>query len=174
MARLAALCPAKEDPELCEAVKKFDGEFTPDSLGAAPYLLLLDALAYELVLSLGPEHWPRTFMSARLHREAMGALLPPKVRARARKTVFSGAVGRLLKNAAPALDALFHQGEWFSADYVARDEARALLRRAFSAPDDRWRDYEVDWRQVRAIATLETWLRIVFGYASPGASSGHD
>ncbi len=51
--RVAALCPAKEDPELCAAIAGFDGNFTPDSLGAMPYLMLLQALAYEVVVSLG-------------------------------------------------------------------------------------------------------------------------
>jgi asparagine synthase (glutamine-hydrolysing) len=134
----------------------------------------LDRELVELVLSLGPEHWPRGLVGARLHREAMGSLLPPKVRGRTQKAVFSGAMGQLLKRSGPRLDALFHEGEWLSSEYVVRGEAQGLLRRALAASDEDWRGHERDWLQVRAIATLETWLREGFGYASPGAGTRDD
>ncbi len=79
--RLAALCPAKEDPELCGAIAKFDGNFVPESLGATPYLMLLDALALELVRSLGVKEEKLVEGVARtlVIRNAMGrALLWPE------------------------------------------------------------------------------------------------
>jgi asparagine synthase (glutamine-hydrolysing) len=133
-----------------------------------PYL---DRDLVQLVLGLGPAHWPRGRAGARLHREAMGSWLPPQVRWRADKAVFSGAVGELLKRSVRQLDALFNEGEWLCGDYVIRREAQDLLRRALAAPqtrEDRWEDHEREWLHVRSIATLEAWLRAVFGYATPG------
>jgi asparagine synthetase B (glutamine-hydrolysing) len=134
----------------------------------------LDRELVELVLSLGPEHWPRWRTNLRLHREAMGSLLPVEVRDRTHKAVFSGALGRLLKRSASQLETLFHQGEWLSSEYVDRAQAQGLLRRALAASNEEGKGHEPDWLQVRAIAKLETWLRTSFGYASPGERFGHD
>jgi asparagine synthase (glutamine-hydrolysing) len=124
----------------------------------------LDQQLVEFVLSLPPQYWPREAPGARLHREVMHDLLPPKVRDRRTKAIFSGAIGQLLKRASAQLDALFYDGDWFSESYVRRAEAQGLLRRAMA--DDSWQDHWREWQQVRAIATLEAWLRAVFGYPS--------
>jgi len=81
VARLAGLCPVKEEPDLCAAIAGFDGQFVPDSLGAAPYLMLLDALAYEVVVGLGLKDEKLAEQVARTLpiRNAMGrALLWPE------------------------------------------------------------------------------------------------
>ncbi|MBL8956593.1 MAG: penicillin acylase family protein [Myxococcaceae bacterium] len=79
--RLAALCPAQDDPELCAAVKGFDGQFTVESRGAMPYLMLVEALALEVVTSLGLKDEKLVEQVARTLpiRNAMGrALLWPE------------------------------------------------------------------------------------------------
>lgn len=55
VAKLAALCPTEQEPQLCEAVRKFDGNFAKDSWGALPYLFLVRALGLEVTRSLGVE-----------------------------------------------------------------------------------------------------------------------
>jgi asparagine synthase (glutamine-hydrolysing) len=124
----------------------------------------LDRDLVEFVLSLPPECWPSRLIRARLQREAMASVLPPKIRMRTTKADFSGAGAELVKRSARQLDLLFRQGEWLSGAYVVRSEAKALLARALQTPDTK----EPAWLQVRAIATLEAWLRAVFGYASAG------
>jgi asparagine synthetase B (glutamine-hydrolysing) len=123
-----------------------------------PYL---DQDLVEFVLSIPPEHWPSPSVGSRLHREAMGDLLPPSVRARRGKAIFSDAVGGLLKRAAGQITAVFHAGDWLSEKYVRRQEAQNLLARALGGAD--WRNHWQEWHDVRAIATLEAWLRTVFG-----------
>jgi asparagine synthase (glutamine-hydrolysing) len=127
----------------------------------------LDQDLVDFVLSIPPELWPAPSVGSRLHREAMGDLLPPSVRERRDKAIFSEPVGAMLKRAGPQLIALFHTGDWASRKYVRRPEAQRLLGRALGGVGgrDRWRD----WHEVRAIASLEAWLRAVFGYISgPG------
>jgi asparagine synthase (glutamine-hydrolysing) len=124
----------------------------------------LDQELVEMVLSMPPGYWPAESPGSRLHRTVMGDLLPPRIRERRTKAIFSGAVGQRLKREAPQIDALFHKGDWFSSRYVLRHEAQQLLSRvpAASESHEPWRT----WHEVRAIATLETWLRRVFGYAA--------
>ena len=126
----------------------------------------------EFVLSIPPQHWPSEAPGARLHRESMGDLVPPSIRERRTKAIFSGAIGRFLSRAAPLINALFHEGDWISARYVRRTEAQSLLRRALA--DENWQARWREWQQVRAIATLEAWLREVFGYARDRGEPTYD
>ncbi len=80
----------------------------------------LDQDLVRLALSIAPEHWPRESAGARIHRDAVGDILPPQIRERRSKGAFSPAVGQRLRNGADQLAALFHTGEWFSAKYVRR------------------------------------------------------
>jgi penicillin amidase len=50
--KLHALCPPSEG-DFCEALKEFDGNFSTDSLSALAYNSAMDALAQEVVRSLG-------------------------------------------------------------------------------------------------------------------------
>ncbi len=134
----------------------------------------LDQDLVEFVLSIPPQFWPADGPGARLHRDALGELLPPELRARRDKAAFSGAVGWFLHHAAPELRALFHEGEWCSSTFVVRSEAQALLKQALGAsledPQANWRV----WIEVRAIATFEAWLRTILGYHSGGERTTHD
>ena len=123
----------------------------------------LDQELVEFVLSIPPQFWPPEVPESRLHREAVGDVLPSKIRDRRTKAIFSGALGERLKRATPQIDALFHQGEWLSGRYVLRGQAQVLLRQALTGAD--WREHWAEWNWVKAIATLETWLRTIFGYA---------
>jgi penicillin amidase len=52
--RLGALCPTTStEAALCDAVRRFDGTFSTDSLTALPYALLLEAVSEELVRAFG-------------------------------------------------------------------------------------------------------------------------
>lgn len=79
--RLAALCPMDAEPDLCGAVAKFDGVFSPDSMTALPYLMLLDSIAMEVVRGFGnvDEKLVEPVASSLTIRNAMGrALLWPE------------------------------------------------------------------------------------------------
>jgi asparagine synthase (glutamine-hydrolysing) len=123
-----------------------------------PYL---DDDLVDFVLTLSPNDWPLPDPYARLQRTALRQLLPEAVRARTAKAVFSPVVATRMRNAEVALRALFHEGPWASDRWVSRGAAQALFDRAiFATRDADWGD----WQAVRAIATLEAWLRRVFGY----------
>jgi asparagine synthase (glutamine-hydrolysing) len=128
----------------------------------------LDQTLVEFVLSLPPDNWPAEGGGARLHRDALREILPPTIRDRRTKANFSGAIGQRLLRARRTLEALFHRGEWCSVRYVRRSKAQELLRHALAGSleadqPDLWRT----WVDVRAIATLEAWLRTAFGYTLP-------
>jgi asparagine synthase (glutamine-hydrolysing) len=122
----------------------------------------LDQDLVDFVLSIPCQYWPVEMPGSRLHRDALGYFLPSTIRERRTKAIFSGAVGQRLRRAAAQLDALFHGGEWLSGRYVLRKEAQILLRRALAG--ERWQERWRDWHEVRAIATVEAWLRAIFGY----------
>jgi hypothetical protein len=129
----------------------------------------LDVDLVEFVLSLGPDCWPAEGPGARLHRTLLGDLVPPLVRNRTSKAVFSARVGERLRAGMRIIEPLFNEGAWLSERYVDRSHARELLGRAASRPIADWRTYWAEWRDVRAIAALEAWLRLVCGYnADPG------
>jgi len=135
----------------------------------------LDQDLVEFVLSIPPQFWPRESGAARLHRDAIGDLLPPRIRERRSKAIFSGAIRQRLLAAAPQLDALFYGGKWLSSKYVRRTQAQILLREAVPGTSqgrglDHWRT----WLAVTTIATLEAWLRTVLGYATPRGGASYD
>jgi asparagine synthase (glutamine-hydrolysing) len=125
----------------------------------------LDQDLVEFVLALPPDVWPLQSPGARLQRDAMREVLPSIVEKRRTKAIFSGAIGHLLRRAAPQVKALLYENEWLSEKYVIRQHARELFRRASAASS--WQDGWRDWLQVRAIAALEAWLRRIFGYSPP-------
>jgi len=121
----------------------------------------LDQDLVDFVLRLPPEAWPMPEPNARLQRTALADLLPEAVFARTNKAMFSPVVASQLRNAAPRLKSLLFEGPWLAERWVSRRDAQVLFDRAISATHDRdW----ADWQAVRAIATLEAWLRGVFGY----------
>jgi asparagine synthase (glutamine-hydrolysing) len=121
----------------------------------------LDQDLVDFVLQLPPERWPMPEPHARLQRTALADLLPEAVLARRGKAMFSPVVASYLKNAAPRLRSLLFEGPWAAERWVSRRDAQALFDRAMNATrEGDW----ADWQAVRAIATLEAWLRGVFGY----------
>jgi len=142
--------------------------------GAEYRFPFLDQELVELVLSVRSEHWPRMAPGARLHRDAMRDFLPPGVGNRHSKAIFSGAVGQYIKSAAALVRTLFHEGEWLSAKYVRRNDAQAILAQALATPVTQWLTHWRLWLNVRAIATLEAWLRSLLGYSVPRGESGYE
>jgi asparagine synthase (glutamine-hydrolysing) len=122
----------------------------------------LDQDLVTMILAVPAEFWPRPTANARLHRAALGHLLPEIVRDRRTKAVFTETIGRRMRKGTEHLRKLFHEGDWLSQPYVNRDEAQVLLDRGLSkAPDGDW----PVWRGIWGIATLEAWLRMILGYA---------
>lgn len=128
----------------------------------------LDHDLVDFVLKLPPERWPLPEPGARLQRRALADLLPEVVLSRTRKTGFSPVVASHLRHAAPRLRALLFDGPWASERWVSRRGAQALFERAMSAADDR--DWDA-WQGLRAVATLEAWLRVALVYDAPSQES---
>jgi asparagine synthase (glutamine-hydrolysing) len=123
----------------------------------------LDRDLVELVLCLPPQALPwDTPRLARLHREAFRPILPPKIADRFGKAEFSPAVANRVRQAAPLIERLFATGDWLCQKYVARDAALRFYRGVTSSNSTRG----MDWWRVWGIATLEAWMRSVFGYPS--------
>jgi asparagine synthase (glutamine-hydrolysing) len=121
----------------------------------------LDHDLVSFVLSLSPESWPKLEPYGRLQRTALSDVLPAAILGRTAKAAFSPVVAARVRHAAPQLRALFFEGPWASERWVSRRAAQVLLDRAISSTsDDEWGD----WQALRAMATLEAWLRRVFGY----------
>jgi asparagine synthase (glutamine-hydrolysing) len=124
----------------------------------------LDLDLVRFVLSLPGAAWPAEVPFARLHRAPLGDLLPPMVTARRSKAEFTPALVNLVTVAAPRIDAMFQGREWLSARYVSQSRARILWSRVRTQPDHN--ASTTLWRQVWHIATLEAWLRQIFGYTT--------
>jgi len=133
----------------------------------------LDRDLVSFILSLPPESWPSLEPYGRLQRIALSDLLPAAVLGRTAKAAFSTVVAGRVRQAAPQLRTLLFDGPWASERWVSRGGAQALFDRAISSTsDDEWGD----WQALRAMATLEAWLRRVFGYdtGAPGRRPGGD
>ena len=89
-------------------------------------------------------------------------MLPPKIADRFGKAEFSPAVANRVRQAAPLIERLFATGDWLCQKYVARDAALRFYRGVTSSNSTRG----MDWWRVWGIATLEAWMRSVFGYPS--------
>jgi penicillin G amidase len=113
--RLAALCPFDAEPELCGAVQKFDGNFSKDSWGALPYVMLVKHIGLEVV---------RTFSST---------LTPEQTTGLASTLAAHNAIGRALFSPEP--QTLIDKPLVARAARQAHDE---LVERAGNSPSQ-WR-----------------------------------
>ncbi|MDB4983197.1 MAG: hypothetical protein JWM82_3949 [Myxococcales bacterium] len=111
-------------------------------------------------LSLPSAHWPPPWSHERLHRAALGDLLPAKIRDRRSKAPFVMALANRVRRQLGPIRALFASSFWRAEKYVDQVSARVALARfeaeAQPGPAAIW--------AVWGTATLETWLRAVSGY----------
>jgi asparagine synthase (glutamine-hydrolysing) len=121
----------------------------------------LDRELVSFVLSLDPEHWPRPRAYARLHRETLGAYLPPEVAGRFGKAEFTSALVLRTQRAAAGIRSLLDGGAWLSEPYVDRAAARKFCCDVLSGGVS---VSAGDLVAVWAMMTLEAWLRAAFGY----------
>jgi asparagine synthase (glutamine-hydrolysing) len=117
----------------------------------------LDQDLVEFVLGLPADGWPPAYSHVRLHREALGALLPTLVRDRTTKAAFSPVAVHRLRRAAGRIRSLFYENGWAAERWVDRHAAQRLLERALAGSTTEW----TLWQPLWAIATLEAWLRSV-------------
>ena len=126
----------------------------------------LDRDLVEFALSLPRESWPSSANHYRLHREALGDLLPDEIRRRTTKARFSYVIAHRVTQARERIKRLLYAGEWASERWIDRSRAQLvfeeLMSRAVPETD------LLAWQGILATAQLEAWLRTVFGYASGG------
>ena len=125
-----------------------------------PYL---DRDLVQFVLRMPYRNWPHASTFARLHRAPLADLLPSEVSERFGKAEFTPALENRVRSATPLVESILHDGEWASGDYVDRRLAQRFWR---SVSDGRLHVTSLAWRQVWAVATLESWLRKILGYHS--------
>jgi asparagine synthase (glutamine-hydrolysing) len=118
-----------------------------------------DLIAFTLGIPF--EHWPPPGEFARLHRHALRADLPAEIYGRYSKAEFAPAVVNSVEAQLPTIHDVFHDGPWASERLVSQRRARELLLRFrnVSASRDLVSAYHL-----RAITSLETWLRAVLRY----------
>jgi asparagine synthase (glutamine-hydrolysing) len=121
----------------------------------------LDKELVTFVLTVPYEHWPRPRTCARLHREALADLLPPKIQQRFEKADFTSAVVNRIRNAQTQIQAIVGAASWHSGRYVDHGEARRLCRSVLS---DKNPINPEDWLSLWSIVSLETWMRRAFEY----------
>lgn len=106
-------------------------------------------------------YWPPPWPFERLHRQILADVLPEKVRNRRGKATFDAALQMRVRRHLPTIRELVLGSEWASAQFVQKDQARALLR-FFEQADSPGLDATYGlW----AIVTVEAWMRRVFRYA---------
>ncbi len=91
-----------------------------------PYL---DSDLIRHTLTIPSEYWPRPGPYARLHREALASLLPPKVVNRSTKAEFTPAVVNRIRRAESHIDSILQDSRWLSHRYVDQALARRRLAR---------------------------------------------
>jgi asparagine synthetase B (glutamine-hydrolysing) len=121
----------------------------------------LDRRLARFVLSLPVDYWHRNRLW-RLQVRPLSDLLPIEVRERNNKATFTPAIINLVQAARGRMAALLAGPHWASEPYVDRVKAKGEFDalRPDLEPAIAWRR----WRGVWSIATLEAWLRGVFGY----------
>lgn len=114
------------------------------------------------VLSIPAHLWPPPWPFERLHRTALGSILPAAIVHRRSKANAWDALANRVRRQLPAIHDLFHGSSWAAGRYVDQIEARRLLG---TFRDEKNGSFWSSW-SVWAIATLEVWLRRVSGYTA--------
>jgi asparagine synthase (glutamine-hydrolysing) len=122
----------------------------------------MDADLVSLSLSLPWNRWPPPWPFERLHRTALGDMLPPLVRQRRSKANAADALANRARVQLSKIDDLFNSRSWASTRYVEQQAAREALSAFRSDPDP---SFGKTW-PVWAIATLEAWLCRLSGYTA--------
>jgi hypothetical protein len=123
----------------------------------------MDASLINFALSLPWDRWPPPWPFERLHRTALGDLLPVAVRQRRSKANAADVLANRVRVQLPVIDDLFNAGSWASTRYVDQRSAQSVLAAFRSTPEV---PFALTW-PVWAIATLEAWLRRLSRYTAP-------
>jgi asparagine synthase (glutamine-hydrolysing) len=123
----------------------------------------MDTRLIDLALSLPWDRWPPPWPFERLHRAALGHILPAAVRQRRSKANAADALANRARLQLPTIDRLLNGDSWVSARYVDREGALAMLAAFRGAPSP---PFATTWA-IWAIASLESWLRRLSGYTAP-------
>jgi asparagine synthase (glutamine-hydrolysing) len=127
----------------------------------------LDADLIRFVMTIPFQYWPRPASYARLHREALRDFIPEEITDRFGKAEFTPALAARVRKSAGRIRDVFGGPVWASSRYVDRVEANRLWRKV--TLDSGKAARSEDWRHVWAVATLEVWLRKLFGYYAGGS-----
>jgi asparagine synthase (glutamine-hydrolysing) len=118
----------------------------------------LDVRLANFVLAVPYERWPPGPYPQRIHRTVLRDLLPPEILARTRKTTFQSALSGQVQAGLGRIRRLLSSGTWAAEPYVDRRHALRLLVQCEQRLGSFW-EHRLLWN----IATIEAWLRRVFG-----------
>ena len=109
----------------------------------------LDEDLVSMVLTVPTELWPRPSANARIHRGPLAEMLPPTLKVRRTKALFSEPVARRLSNMRTTLHGLLYAEEWLSERlWIAG--GRSLVQDLLSS------DCDADWSVVRGVWGIAT------------------
>jgi asparagine synthase (glutamine-hydrolysing) len=123
----------------------------------------MDTSLINLALSLPWDRWPPPWPFERLHRAALGHILPAAVRQRRSKANAADALANRARLQLPTIERLFNDVSFVSARYVDRQAVLGMLA-AFKGASNP--PFATTWA-IWAIATLESWLRRLSSYTAP-------
>jgi hypothetical protein len=99
----------------------------------------------------------------RFGRDAIGPILPPEFAARPAQGPWTAVWEANARRALPTISDLLEGGDWLSAPFIDRAQARAMLRSAAAqgpaVEPGRWMD-------LLSFAATESWLRVLFCYTT--------
>lgn len=122
-----------------------------------------DRRLVDFVLSIAPEHRTPHGQNKRLHRDAIGDLLPEVVKNRQGRTDFSPSSAFRARRHRNQIRDILNSGGWALDGFVERAQALAIMRdleihEPYSQPNDE------DWLWLERVAILECWLRALNHY----------
>jgi len=124
-------------------------------------LPFLDVRFVEYLLRVPWEHRVPRRRLRRLGREALGGRLPRQVRDRPRQASWMPVLLATSRKLLPHIAPLIQSGPWFSAPFIDRGVARAMLNRSLTGSVSEFPD---DSFLLCEFGALEAWLRSLFGY----------
>ena len=127
-----------------------------------------DAQLISFILSIPSSYWPPPGPGERIHREALGDVLPPEIARRRGKANFTSALANRVRRQLPRITELFNSSAWAAERYVDQKGALSVLAEFQRLPDPSFDATYAVW----GIATLEAWLRAVSIYSVRTRSAG--